>query len=288
MGHRLNLRIAMRLREMGDLLERQGASVFRVRAYREAARVVEQLEEPVDSILSAEGRAGLVALPAVGEGIASAIAEMVTSGRWAELDRLTGNLDPEALLMTIPGIGPRLAHRIHSELHIDTLEELERAAADGRLAQILASGGRRLSSIRAALHERLGFIRGHVIPGAQPRIDEILHLDVLYRTKAEANELKLIAPRRFNPGRLAWLPVMHVHRRPWHFTVMFSNTARAHQLRKTRDWVVIYVSHERQPDWQCTVVTQTRGPLKGKRIIRGLEAECERYYARQPAAQGVQ
>jgi putative hydrolase len=71
---------------------------------------------------------------------------------------------------------------------------------------------------------------------------------------------------------------MHEHRRGWHITALYSNTARAHQLNKSRDWVVLHVFHDRAPEWSCTVVTETRGTLKGKRVIRGRETECETYY----------
>jgi DNA polymerase/3'-5' exonuclease PolX len=74
MAHRLNIRIAGRLRQMADLLEHQGEAGFRSRAYRNAAPVVEGLGRPVDEILSEEGREALVALPSIGQGIASAIA----------------------------------------------------------------------------------------------------------------------------------------------------------------------------------------------------------------------
>ena len=53
-------------------------------------------------------------------------------------------------------------------------------------------------------------------------------------------ELPRIAPKRFNPKGEAWLPVMHLDRGRWHFTALYSNTALAHQLGRTRDWVVIY------------------------------------------------
>ncbi len=279
MPHRLNIRIANRLREMSDLLEQQGEAGFRSQAYRRAAAVVEQLGQPVDEILAQEGRDGLVALPAIGQGIASAIAEMATTGTWSALDQLAGRLDPEALLMTVPGVGPRLAQRLHDDLHVETLEELEQAAADGRLEQMAGVGGRRLEAIRASLRDRLQLLRGRVRRGRTPEVRVLLEIDADYRHKADRNELKLIAPRRFNPRQLAWLPVMHAHRPPWHFTAMFSNTARAHQLNKCRDWVVIFVSHDSEPDWQCTVVTETHGALKGKRVVRGLEAESEALYA---------
>jgi hypothetical protein len=283
MPHRLNLRIASRLREMSDLLDQQGETGFRSRAYRRAASVVELLGRSVEEILREEGRDGLVALPAVGEGIASAIVEMLTTGRWTALERLEGEVDPEALLMTVPGIGPQLARRLHEDLHIETLEELEMALADGRLDRAAGFGERRLEAVRAGLHERLQLLRGRVRRGLTPDVGMLLAVDTDYRRRAGLGELKLIAPRRFNPQGLAWLPVLHAHQPPWHFTAMYSNTARAHQLNKSRDWVVIFVTHEHEPDWQCTVVTETHGILKGRRVVRGMEAECERHYALMPA-----
>jgi hypothetical protein len=284
MAHRLNIRIAARLRQMGELLERQGEGGFRSEAYRRAAPVLEGLDRPVDEILSEAGISGLISLPAVGRGIAAAISEMVTTGRWAQFDRLTNEVDPETILMTLPGIGASTAHRLHEELHIGTLEELEEAANDGRLDALEGFGDRRIAAVRAALQERLRSLRGHVRRGRVPPIGLLLEIDSLYRRKAARNELKLIAPRRFNPRKVAWLPVLHEHRNGWHFTAMFSNTARAHQLNKSRDWVILYVMHETSPDWQCTIVTETRGPLRGKKVVRGREAECEAYYSAKTAA----
>lgn len=284
MAHRLNARIADRLRQMADLLEQQGEQGFRSQAYRRAAAIVEELGRPLDEFLSDEGRDGLLALPAIGQGIASAIVEMVSTGRWSALDRLTGELDPETLLMTLPGIGAATARRLHRELHLETLEELEEAANDGRLARLGGFGDRRLAAVRASLRERLAALRGRVRRGRLPAVDLLLEVDALYRRKASRNELKLIAPRRFNPRGLAWLPVMHERYRGWHVTALYSNTARAHQLNKSGDWVVLYVSKDNTPDWQCTIVTETRGPMKGKRVVRGRETECEVYYAAEAVA----
>ncbi len=68
-----------------------------------------------------------------------------------------------------------------------------------------------------------------------------------------------------------------------HFTVRYSNTARAHELGTNRDWVVIYRDNQNGTG-QWTVVTAHYGPLQGKRVVRGREAECERYYAEQAKA----
>jgi putative hydrolase len=269
---------------MADLLEQQGEQGFRVNAYRRAAPVVRDLDRPVDELLAEKGRDGLVDLPEIGQGIAAAIAEMVTTGHWAALDRLTGALDPETLMMTVPGIGARTARRLCEELHIETLEELEQAAHDGRLEQVEGFGRRRCTAVQSFLRDHLRTLRGRTFSGRMPPVALLLKMDELYRERAERKELKLIAPRRFNPNHLAWLPVMHEHQRGWHFTALFSNTARAHQLRKSRDWVILHASHDKTPDWQCTVVTETRGTLKGRRVVRGREKECEAFYASTVAA----
>lgn len=270
-----NVAMAEKLREYAGLLEQQGEDGFRVRAYRRAADVVAALDRPVAEILSAEGRDGLVALPAIGRGIAGALAEMATTGNWGQLARLRGEASPERLFLTLPGIGPKLAHRIAAELDVDTLEELEMAAHDGRLEALSGVGPRRVSMLRGVLAQRLGRtrIRAPRRPAVRPPVDMILAVDRLYREKAEAGELRLIAPKRFNPEGKAWLPILHAHRGDWHFTVLFSNTGLAHELGRIRDWVVVYYQHDGQPEGQCTVVTETHGPRTGQRVVRGRESE---------------
>lgn len=284
MLHRQNAQVAERLRFMADLREQQGDNGFRVQAYRRAADTLERLEQPVDAVLAEKGRAGLMALDGVGAGIAGAIAEILSTGRWIQLERLQGVLEPEQLFRSLPGIGPKLAARLHDELEIETLEQLEMAAHDGRLERLAGVGPRRAAAIRAMLNERLGarHIRRRVEPS--PSIATLLTVDAAYRRRAAAGELRMIAPRRFNPNAEAWLPVMHLDRGRWRFTALFSNTARAHQLGKSRDWVVLYFHTDNSPESQVTIVTETRGVLEGRRVVRGREQDCAAYYAAMPRA----
>jgi len=92
--------------------------------------------------------------------------------------------------------------------------------------------------------------------------------------------LPIIAPRRFNPEHRAWLPILHARRGGADYTALFSNTQRAHELGRTRDWVVIYVDAG-MGERRYTVVTAHVGPLTGKRVVRGREAECPEYYRHQ-------
>jgi len=267
--------VAERLREAATLLEEQGAGPFRARAFRRAADTVDALSRDVGDILEREGLEGLDALPGIGRGIASAIHALVRTGRWSQLDRLRGGADPEPLFRMIPGVGPVLARRIHEALHVETLEALEVAAHDGRLAALPGVGARRAAMIAAGLAARLGRPRG--VPAgapAEPPVTMVLDVDREYREKADG--LPRIAPRRFNPTGERWLPVLHTERGRWRFTALYSNTALAHRLGRTHDWVVVYFHANHQPEGQRTVVTETHGPLAGRRVVRGREAECGR------------
>jgi putative hydrolase len=276
----LNQQIAMKLAQAADLLEQQGANPFRVTAYRRASDTVARLEEDIGEITATRGHAGLVELPNIGKGIASAIEQLVTTGQWAQLERLRGTLDPVHLFQTVPGIGPKTAELIATTLHIDTLEALEAAASDGRLETVRGMGPRRIAGIRNSLATLLGRARrrpGRVI-GAGPGVQTLIAVDDEYRHKAGQGKLATIAPRRFNPQGESWLPVLHTDRDGWHFTVMYSNTARAHELHRTHDWVVVYFYDDHHQEGQCTVVTESRGPLAGQRVVRGRELECRDHY----------
>jgi len=279
--------VADRLAEVADLLEAQDANPFRVRAYRNAAETVRRLGRPVSDLFAERGSDGLAQLPGIGRSLAHSIEQLADTGHLALLSRLRGDLDPARIFATVPGIGPKLAERIHAELGIETLAELEIAAHDGRLGQLPGFGRKRVEGIRETLAGR--FRRGSRIPelrrprlaDEQPPADELLDIDREYREKAAADRLLRVAPRRFNPEGRAWLPILHTHRGERHYTALFSNTARAHELGTTRDWVVIY-RDDHGGEGQWTVITSQFGSLKGRRIIRGRERECAEWYDSSP------
>jgi len=280
MQESLNQQIAMKLAQAADLLEQQGANPFRVSAYRRASETVLRLVQDIGELTESGGSAGLIQLPNIGKGIASAIQELVTTGQWAQLERLRGTLDPVHLFQTVPGIGPKMAEQINETLHIDTLEALEAAACDGRLESVRGMGLRRIAGIRNSLTTLLNKTRRRprMTAGDGPGVKTLIDVDREYRLKVKQGKLPMIAPRRLNPEGKAWLPVLHTDRDEWHFTVMYSNTARAHELKRTRDWVVVYFYDDHHQEGQCTLVTESRGPLMGQRVVRGRELECREYY----------
>lgn len=278
-GSRTNRDIADRLDEVGRLMGEQNGNRFRVRAYRRAAGTLRRLPRPVEDLFAEGGIDALEALPDVGESLARSIAQFLVMGRLAMLDRLRGESEPGRLLQTVPGIGPVLAGRIHEELGVETLEELEMAAHDGRLERLEGIGAKRLAGIRDSLAHRLARVRRSAPRSAapQPTVAELLDVDREYRRKARAGELPRIAPRRFNPSGEAWLPILHTRRGDRTYTALWSNTARAHELGKTRDWTILYVDGE-GGERQYTVITSAFGPLRGRRIVRGRESECLALY----------
>jgi hypothetical protein len=279
-----NRRVATLLREAADLLVAQGANPFRAGAYRRAADTLARLDAPVRALFDERGREGLETLSGIGRGLASSIAEILITGQWAQLRRLRGESDPEKLLRLVPGIGPELARGLHEGLGVDTLEALELACLDGRVAAVPGIGERRAAaicaSLTAMLDKRRATVRARVpVPGtAAPPVAIVLDVDREYRERAAAGGLPTIAPRRFNPSGASLLPILHARRGDWHFTALYSNTARAHALGRSRDWVVVYFYDDEHAEGQHTVVTETRGALAGKRVVRGREGECRGYY----------
>jgi hypothetical protein len=185
-------------------------------------------------------------------------------------------------LESVPFLGRKLAHRVHEQLGVETLAELERTAWDGRLAQVPGLGRKRIEAIRDSLagrsrrHSSSSVLSEGKPQREAPSVAELLDVDEEYRRLAQLDRLVKIAPRRFNPEGKAWLPVLRTHRGQHRYTAFFSNTAHAHELGTTRDWVVICRTNGDRGQW--TVITSGLGKLKGQRVVRGREKECLAHY----------
>ncbi|MBE9061224.1 helix-hairpin-helix domain-containing protein [cf. Phormidesmis sp. LEGE 11477] len=300
-----NDEIAIAFEQVADLLETQGDDYYRIRAYRKGAQSVRAQAQPVVDIFETEGVAGLEQLSYIGKRLAASIKELAQTGELSLLARLQAETSPE-LFTKIPGIGPVLANRIHKELDIDSLEALEQAAYDGSLAQLSGFGEGRTMLIRDSVGAMLDRAAARQLQEARakamlpsrsspsvaqrlrgsinrrqktlaqtvdsPSIELLLEVDAQYRYLAKAGQLRMIAPRRFNPDGEPWLPIMRLQKEGWSFNVLYSNTARAHELDKTHDWVVVYyekVGKKASQRGQCTIVTETQGMREGDRVVRG-------------------
>jgi len=273
-----NEEAARRLEKAAHVLEERGENAFRVRAYRVAAETVRRLTRPAAEILQEGGRRALMELPGIGDRLSLTLSELLLTGHMPVIEGLGER--PEDVLGSVAGVGPELAKRIHDTLHVESLADLERAAYDGRLATVPGMGPKRVRGIREALAGR--FRRPVGGPVAEPPpVEDLLAVDAEYRDRASRGALVRVAPRRFNPSGEAWLPVYRTRRHGYRYRAMYSNTAAAHRAGRSHDWVVIYYE-KGGATGQCTVVTETGGPLADRRVVRGRETECARHYGLLP------
>jgi DNA polymerase (family 10) len=271
-----NATIARKLNDYAAYLEGEDSNVYRLRAYRRAAATVLAQTRSLTDIVNDKGRAGLEELPGIGASLAYTIEGLVRTGEFRTLKPEGGHVDPERLLTSLPGVGRQLAHTLHEQLGITTLEELERAAHEGRLTQA-GVGAKRLRGLIDALAGRLRRSRLPEPIQGEPSVAALLAIDEEYRLHAEDEAMPRLTPRRFNPEHEPWLPLFVADRDGWRLRALYSNTALAHRLGKTRDWVVVSF-HDGFHSSQRTVVTETRGDLRGLRVVRGRERECRAYY----------
>ncbi|HVT14593.1 MAG TPA: helix-hairpin-helix domain-containing protein [Thermoanaerobaculia bacterium] len=145
-----NVEIARVLEEVADVLEIQGENPFRIRAYRNAVRTVEVQTTPLARMV-AEGLP-LTQLQGIGKEMAGHIREMVETGTLGYRDRLIAEV-PRSLidLMRLPGVGPKKARKLWDELHICSVDELEAAGREGRIAALPGFGQKSQEKILAGI-----------------------------------------------------------------------------------------------------------------------------------------
>ena len=144
-----NASIAERFELLADLLELEGAVAYRVLAYRRAAKTLRETPESVVR-LSEQGR--LVELPGVGDTISDKVGELIANGSIAALDKLVAATPPGVVpLMRVPGVGPKTAKRVFTELGVETVDEVLEAARDGRIRDLAGMGEKTEQAILAGL-----------------------------------------------------------------------------------------------------------------------------------------
>lgn len=136
--------------EIADLLEIQGANPFRIRAYRNAARILGDLPQEARTLV--EKGDNLTRLPGIGADLAAKIGEIVTTGHCSLLERLRRELPPAVTeLLKIPGLGPKRVKALYHDLDVQTVEQLQRAAQDGRIRALHGFGEKTEQNILQAV-----------------------------------------------------------------------------------------------------------------------------------------
>lgn len=148
-----NAQIAAAFDEIADLLEFQGANPFRVRAYRNAARTIGDLGEPLAALAADKSRA-LTDIDGIGDDLASKILHLLEKRNLPMLDELRAAVPPSVLaLLRVPGLGPKKAASLHKELKINSLDELRAACEGHRVRDLKGFGEKTEAMILAGLEQ---------------------------------------------------------------------------------------------------------------------------------------
>lgn len=155
--------------ELADLLEFKGEDFFKIRAYRNAARILAGIDEPLEEIWK---RGGLTKTPGIGKNIAAKINEILTTGRLQKLEELLREVPPGLLdMMSLPGIGPKRAGIIHQHLGVSSLEDLLKVAREGRIKGLPGMGSKtendiiRYIEIHEDIHRRVLLVTAKELAG---------------------------------------------------------------------------------------------------------------------------
>jgi len=200
-----NADLSAAFEQVADLLELQDANPFRVRAYRNAARVVGALKLDLAAHL-AQGKA-LPKLPGIGTDLAGKIEELVSTGHLALLDRLRKQMPAGVTaLLTVPGLGPKKVRALYDELHVHTLPQLLRAARDGRVRSLPGFGPRTEEQIAHSIERQLAQSRRFKLATAAqyaarviehlkqaPGVDQVIAAGSLRRCRDTVGDIDLLA-----------------------------------------------------------------------------------------------
>jgi DNA polymerase (family 10) len=143
-----NVEIAHLLSKYADLIEIQGADLFRIQAYRNAARTIESLSQPVAQLLDEGKDLKKLKLPGIGKSMAEHIEEIVKTGTLGTLSELRKKL-PATLdeLLEIEGLGPKRTKQLYEKLGISSVKKLEEAIASGKLESLAGFGKKSIEKI---------------------------------------------------------------------------------------------------------------------------------------------
>ncbi|ABQ25859.1 DNA polymerase/3'-5' exonuclease PolX [Geotalea uraniireducens] len=169
-----NQEIARIFSEMADILEIKGDNPFKIRAYRRAALNIEGLSRSVEDL----SRDELLEIPGIGEELAAKIEEYIGTGAIHAHDKLKGEIPSGLLsLLAVPGLGPKTARQIFEQRHIASIDDLERAAREHKLAGIPGIQKKTEENILKGIatvqqgHERRPL--GRVLPLALDLVEEL-------------------------------------------------------------------------------------------------------------------
>jgi DNA polymerase (family 10) len=175
-------KVAEILVEIGTLLELQGENPFKTRAYTNAARTVESLNEPLAKII-AEKRLGEI--KGIGKALEQKITELVTTGKLKYYDELKASIPPGLIeMLEIPGLGPKKIQVLNKKLDVDSVKKLEAVCKAGKVAELDGFGEKTQSNILEGIERRRNYASKHLLSdallAAEPLLERLReHPDVI-------------------------------------------------------------------------------------------------------------
>ena len=168
--------------DIGLLLELTGENPFKTRAYQNAARTIQQLNEPLAKVV-AEERLGEI--KGIGEALQQKITELVTTGKLDYYEKLKASIAPGLReMLEIPGLGPKKIKAMHDQLGIDSIEKLEAACKAGTVAELAGFGEKTQTNILAGIERKRTYASKHLfvhaLAAAEPILESLRsHPDVI-------------------------------------------------------------------------------------------------------------
>lgn len=163
---------AAALREIGTILELQGENPFKCRAYLAAARTLETAPADLEEMVRTNR---LGELPGIGEALREKITTLVTSGKLPYLEQLRSTIPSGLLaLLDLPGLGPKKLRALREKLKIESLEALQKACQDGRLASLEGFGEKTATNLLEAIARRASYSKLHRLGDALPAAESLL------------------------------------------------------------------------------------------------------------------
>src|SRR5476649_1110798 len=165
-------KVAEILVEIGTLLELKGENPFKTRAYANAARTLEGLNEPLDKLVE-EKRLGEI--KGIGEALEQKITELVETGKLKYYDELKASIPPGFLeMLEIPGVGPKKIQTLHKKLKIDSIEKLEAACKSGKVAALDGFGEKTAANILEGIERKRTYASKHLLSDALSAAEPLL------------------------------------------------------------------------------------------------------------------
>lgn len=147
-----NLDVARTLTTLADMLEIQGASHFRIRAYRNAVNTINSLSRPLSAMV--EAGEDLTELPGVGKSVAKHVEELITSGRITRLEEVSAEIPVTLVeLMRLDGVGPKKAKKLFDELDVRSVDDLDERLASGAVEKLDGFGLKSVEKIRRSIED---------------------------------------------------------------------------------------------------------------------------------------